>query len=372
MNPSGRRPWIDWLRALAVFGVMLYHGNGATKGFGLVTGTGWAGVDLFFVLSGFLVAQTWLRKPELGTFLRRRARRVLPAFWTCLAVGLGCAWSLGAPYSLSGVLKEATGNLLFFGNVLPVAASFQVALGPLWSLASEVQFWLLVPILAPWVLEASKRNKWGTLALLMAAPLVLRGIAFTVIPGMVAPYGSQAEHTMFGPVIYALLPTHMDGLLLGVFLAAVKGDWLPSEGVEFAVVLLAPLAMALGAPFRTYMARPLWLGLFQYTALALGFAAAVSLAWRKTDAPPAPPAIAWASDRIFSLYLAQAIAGVALGPLVAVSREFGTLVQLIVLGIFVAVSIGIGSILYSQVEARFSRARQKTAPALGLGAATEL
>jgi len=367
-----RRPWIDWLRALAVFGVMLYHGNAATKGLGLVTSTGWAGVDLFFVLSGFLVAQAWLHKPDLGTFLRRRARRVLPAFWACLVVGLGCAWSMGTPYSLGGVIKEAAGNLLFIGNVLPMVATFQIALGPLWSLASEIQFWLLVPILAPWVLEASKRSKWGTLALLMAVPVVIRGIAFAAIPGMVAPYGCQAEHTMFGPVIYAILPTHMDGLLLGVFLAAVQGEWLPSERVEGAVMLLAPFAMVLGAPFRTYMARPLWLGLFQYTALALGFAAAVTMAWRKTGARPAPPAITWASDRIFSLYLAQAVAGVALGPLVAASREFSTLVQLIVLGIFVVVSIGIGALLYRQVEARFAKPRQQTAPALGLGAATEL
>ena len=60
-----RRPFIDWLRAAAVLSVMLYHGNGARHGLGVVTGTGWVGVDLFFVLSGFLVTRSWLMKPDI-------------------------------------------------------------------------------------------------------------------------------------------------------------------------------------------------------------------------------------------------------------------------------------------------------------------
>jgi len=352
-----RRPFIDWLRAAAVLSVMLYHGNGAREGLGVATGNGWVGVDLFFVLSGFLVTRSWFLKPDLSDYLKKRAQRVLPAFWACLLFGLGLGWLMGAPGR--DVLTEAAYNLIFAGNQLPMAAKFPILLGPLWSLATEVQFWLLVPFLAPLVHRHAWVRPWRTLLLLLAIPVACRAsVAF--IPGMTAPWGWGEAPSLFGPIVYALPFTHMDGLLLGAFLAVAEDRLveIPSRKL-LPALLLGLVAMVAGAPFRTYLPRPLVMVLFQYTALALGFGAAVLMAWRTVGTNSAPNLVGWYSERIFSLYLAQGIVGMLLSPLVIQTMRMGTLGQLAVLGIFVALSTAVGAGLYALVERPFAKGLQR-------------
>jgi peptidoglycan/LPS O-acetylase OafA/YrhL len=348
------RPWIDWLRASAVFGVMAYHGNNATSGIGLVSGTGWVGVDLFFVLSGFLVTSAWLRKPNVGVFLHKRGRRVLPALWACLAIGLGSAAIMGSPFTVFGLMKEGIANLVFAGNALPLMTPSPKALGPLWSLSVEVQFWFLIPLCAPLVQKCARKWRLRTAMALLALPLLMRLLAMLSVHGLVAPYRNAETHAIFGSVIYALLPTHMDGLLMGMFLAVDDGIWIANGSIRKCAIALIPIVMAVGAPFRTYLPRPMWVGLFQYTFLAIGFATLVSIAWKSLDDRPAPAPIRWVSDRIFSLYLAQAIVGVVLGPLVAMSLTSGPVGQVVLMMLFVGASTGAGAVLYRQVEARFA------------------
>lgn len=346
-----RRPLVDWLRALAVLGVMLYHGNGARHGVGVITGSGWIGVDLFFVLSGFLVTRSWLARPELPTYFQRRARRVLPAFWASLVLGLGLGWALGVPGR--HILTEAAFNLAFVGNALPLGASFTILLGPLWSLATEVQFWLLVPFLAPMVVRQAGHRPWVTLAALLSLPVAFRAAA-ALIPGMTAPWGFGDAPSLFGAVVYALPFTHMDGLLLGTFLAVAEHRRIEIPKAWMKPALLAgAVAILAGLPFRTYLPRPLVLVLFQYTGLALGFGAAVLVAWRMAGDETAPAPITWLSDRIFSLYLAQGVAGVVLTPMVIATQRMGSVGQLVVLGVFVAISTALGAALYRFVERPF-------------------
>jgi len=347
-----RRPFIDWLRAAAVLSVMLYHGNGARHGLGVVTGTGWVGVDLFFVLSGFLVTRSWLMKPDMAAYLLKRAQRVLPAFWACLLVGLGLGWLMGVPGR--DVLTEAAYNLAFLGNKLPLVASFSILLGPLWSLATEVQFWLIVPVLTPVVLRHAWSRPGRTLLALLSVPVACRAAA-AFIPGMIAPWGWGDTSSLFGPVVYALPFTHMDGLLLGAFLAAAEDRLVEIPNWKLLPALLLGLvAIAAGAPFRTYLPRPLVMVLFQYTALALGFGAAVLMAWRSVGTKTAPKVVDWYSERIFSLYLAQGIVGMLLSPLVIQTMKMSSLGQLAVLGVFVLISTSLGAGLYALVERPFA------------------
>ena len=85
-------PGLDLLRAIAIAWVMLYHVTSNSVRLPAVIEFGWMGVDLFFVLSGFLIGWQVLKpftmgaRPDWGRFFPRRAWRVLPAYWVVLAV----------------------------------------------------------------------------------------------------------------------------------------------------------------------------------------------------------------------------------------------------------------------------------------------
>ena len=149
-----RIPELDGLRGLAVLMVMAYHAfayemvreqwGGLARALVWVTNLGWLGVDLFFVLSGFLITGVLLRTRQdaryLSNFYWRRALRILPLYFFVLLV-------IGLFYAHAGqfVLLSA----LFLVNW---ASLFGVPLiyGPLWSLAVEEHFYLFWP----WVVRA--------------------------------------------------------------------------------------------------------------------------------------------------------------------------------------------------------------------------
>src|ERR1051325_4275402 len=90
-----RLPGLDLLRAIAIVWVMLFHSyivGGLGDSWSWLENSGWAGVDLFFVLSGYLIGSQWLkpladgRPPAFGRFYLRRALRTMPAFFAVLAV----------------------------------------------------------------------------------------------------------------------------------------------------------------------------------------------------------------------------------------------------------------------------------------------
>ena len=162
--PAGRRPrphrhWqlahlpaLDGLRGFAVAGVLLYHG-------GYLTG-GYLGVDLFFVLSGFLITSLLLTEREAsgglayGSFWARRARRLLPAlFLLIFGVVVFCLiWA--RPVDLDQIRGDALAALLYVSNWRAITGSvdyWAISKAPsplqhLWSLAIEEQFYLVWPI----------------------------------------------------------------------------------------------------------------------------------------------------------------------------------------------------------------------------------
>ena len=150
-QPLAYRPEVDGLRALAVLPVMLFH-----AGFEWMAG-GFVGVDVFFVISGFLITSIILRERQAGQFsllrfYERRARRILPALFAVMAACLPFAWL----WMTAGQLREFGHSLiavpLFAANLLFwrssdyfAAAAEEKPLLHTWSLGVEEQYYLFFP-----------------------------------------------------------------------------------------------------------------------------------------------------------------------------------------------------------------------------------
>jgi peptidoglycan/LPS O-acetylase OafA/YrhL len=148
------RPDIDGLRAIAVVAVVLYHAE--IPGFG----GGYVGVDVFFVISGYLITQLLAgsaQKPlrsRLKDFYLRRARRILPAlFATSLIVALAAAAIL-LPWDLATLGRYLAATPVFWTNVAAWATgggyfgskAAHVPITHFWSIAIEEQFYVFYPI----------------------------------------------------------------------------------------------------------------------------------------------------------------------------------------------------------------------------------
>lgn len=147
------RKEIDGLRALAVVPVILFHG-----GFDWLSG-GYVGVDIFFVISGYLITSIILKEKEVGIFTitgfyERRARRILPALFFVLLMSLPFAWLWLLPHELENFGESLVAVPVFLSNVLFWQESGYFAedaeLIPLlhtWSLAVEEQFYIIFPLI---------------------------------------------------------------------------------------------------------------------------------------------------------------------------------------------------------------------------------
>ncbi|MBC7505776.1 MAG: acyltransferase, partial [Sandarakinorhabdus sp.] len=146
------RPEIDGLRALAVLPVMLFH-----AGFGVFSG-GYVGVDVFFVISGYLITTIIAEERAAGRFslvrfYERRARRILPALFLVMVVCLPFAWWWMLPVELADFGRSLVAVVLFVSNVLfwRTSGYFDLAAEakPLlhtWSLGVEEQFYVVFPL----------------------------------------------------------------------------------------------------------------------------------------------------------------------------------------------------------------------------------
>jgi peptidoglycan/LPS O-acetylase OafA/YrhL len=203
------RSEIDGLRALAVIPVILFH-----AGFKLFSG-GFVGVDVFFVISGYLITTIMLTETKADSFsfinfYERRARRILPALFLVMLVCLPFAWFWLLPSMLESFSRSLAAVPVFASNILfwETASYFDTAteLKPLihtWSLAVEEQYYILFPPLLVFISPLGKR--WTV--------VVLSTIAFISLA--VASWGSKT-HPSFA---FYLIPSRAWELLIGVFIA---------------------------------------------------------------------------------------------------------------------------------------------------------
>ncbi len=227
LPPAGERPaeWafrpdLEGLRAVAILLVVLYH-----AAIGPFAG-GFIGVDVFYVLSGFLITGILLRelrttgRISLPAFYARRARRLLPAAALVLLVTLLASILLLPPLLVPGIAGDAAAAALYVANIrFAVQATDYFAAGqapsPIlhyWSLGVEEQFYLLWPAIVLLVAHRASRPTWrvGSAALLIGA--LSLGLSLWL---------TSAD----APLAFYLLPARAWELGLGALLA-IAGTWL--------------------------------------------------------------------------------------------------------------------------------------------------
>ncbi|WP_445288928.1 acyltransferase family protein [Variovorax atrisoli] len=173
MHPK-YRPDIDGLRAIAVGSVLAYHA------FPSLLPGGFIGVDIFFVISGFLITTILLQSLAAGDFsyrdfYARRIRRIFPALVLVLLATLAFGWYVLLPGEFSQLGKQTTGGAAFFANLvfLGEAGYFDATaetkpLLHLWSLGIEEQFYIFWPLL----LGLAWRKRWPILRVTLAVATV--------------------------------------------------------------------------------------------------------------------------------------------------------------------------------------------------------
>jgi peptidoglycan/LPS O-acetylase OafA/YrhL len=237
---------IDGLRALAVLPVILFH-----AGFSAFSG-GYVGVDVFFVISGYLITSLLVGELSRGSFsllrfYERRARRILPALFLVMAVCLPMAWLWLVPADIADLSESMSYVAVFASNVLFARESgyFDTAaeLKPLlhtWSLAVEEQYYLLFPLLLAGLWRAGR----------LTMVLVLVGLGAASLYASITRVGDPAA-------VY-LLTTRGWELAVGALIALTLGNRpLPASrlardlasGAGAAMILMAVFMFSADTPF---------------------------------------------------------------------------------------------------------------------------
>jgi len=222
--PLGYVPALDGVRALAVASVLLFHSDA-----GFASG-GFLGVSVFFTISGFLVASLLLDEHantdtiDLTSFVTRRARRLVPAAWACLAVVVVFLpfWNSGQLERLGGDIVAAVANVSNWRAATSETSYqdlFDSSPSPLahfWSLAIEMQFYIALPIVAAVTLRTGGRRRFVLVVLALLAASV-----------------ASSRLTRDFDLAYNGTHTRAAELLLGVLLAvamfrARQRGWSPS------------------------------------------------------------------------------------------------------------------------------------------------
>jgi peptidoglycan/LPS O-acetylase OafA/YrhL len=254
-----RIPQLDAVRGIAVLLVLLHNTDVyPSLHLGLIAGNGWMGVDLFFVLSGFLITGILLDTKQteryFQNFYARRCLRIWPLYYSALLFMFVIVPLLrpSEAHTIFGARSSPWWAYpLFLQNFLiPVPTSAAGLLGVTWSLAVEEQFYLVWPLVVRFCTEAQ-----------------LRRIAIAVICLSPALRFYLSLHQVN---IYSNTFCRLDGLMAGALLAVVirSADFHPSKFVTRAWILfLVSVPLALG--IEIFHAR--WIGFSAVAAASVSF-----------------------------------------------------------------------------------------------------
>lgn len=275
-----RLPTLTGMRFLAAFLVFLCHAS--FQGFlsdAELQGTlqewllkaGWAGVQFFFILSGFVL--TWAAKPgdTVTAFWRRRAAKLYP---TNLVT---CALAVILLLLSGGVLtaERLVPNLLLVQSWVPDYAAFDGMNPPSWSLCCEVFFYALFPALLKLINKIPVAKLWwaagGVFSLMLLVPSAATALPRTPMLADIAPF----PQFWF---VYAFPVTRVADFVLGILLARIvlNGRWIRVNLLSAAAVALASYVVTVNAPILYSMTVTMAIGLF----LVVGAGAATDVAQR--------------------------------------------------------------------------------------------
>lgn len=364
-NSSARLAGLDTLRALAIALVLMSHYNGFVRhapGFGAIGNIGWAGVDLFFVLSGYLIGNQLLAPAargeslDLRIFFARRLLRTLPNYYAVLAVYLMLPDSSIAGKSMASVWRFLTFTQNFGMNY---GETFTHS----WSLCIEEQFYLVLPLVIITLVGSrrSPRLLWCALVAAIAAGMTARGIAFM-----------DGKDAFAAPVYYSSFG-RFDELLPGVAIALLKNF----HSVGFArmlrfgnALLVAGLASAAAVLYGVMNEAPtaFLASTFGFSLVAFSFALLTCSALspssllNRLHIPGASSLALWS----YAVYLAHKPVFMALSPEL---QKWGVDTNA-PLTIIIVMAIGIlsGWLLYILIETPFMELRVRLYPAGGLKA----
>jgi peptidoglycan/LPS O-acetylase OafA/YrhL len=262
-------PQLDALRGIAILLVIAHN---ATLHYGTASylrplfDRAWMGVDLFFVLSGFLISGILLDTKETPNYFKnfyaRRVLRIWPLYYCLLALMFVVLPRVSAAQGVTIFAKSSPwwAYPLFMQNfLLPLSTDAAGPLGVTWSLAIEEQFYLVWPIIIRFL---SKRQ---------VAILAIAGIAASPV----LRYTLAAHHIH----IYANFFCRLDGLMLGAFLAALVRS---KDFVRQRFIGLALAVLAVAAPLAVIMdlRHAEWI-VFTFTSLAAGAIVYLAMFWEQ-------------------------------------------------------------------------------------------
>lgn len=301
----GYQPSLDGLRALSVMAVILYHADVSWMPGGFL------GVEVFFVVSGFLITSLLLEERshsgtiDLRHFWIRRARRLLPALYLLLAVvsAAGILVYRDAAGRLGGDVLAALAYVYNWWQIYLDESYFAQAGRPpllqhLWSLAVEEQFYLVFPPLFALGLVklGNVKVRWAVLATALGSALLMAALF------------REGTDTSF---IYYATFTRLSGLLLGAFLAMVWAPWRSSTvAARQAGPALDALGLVMVVVLTWFMVRVNAFDPFIYRGgfLLLDLVCIVLIAVlvhpaARLSVPLAWAPLVWVGVRSYSLYL---------------------------------------------------------------------
>lgn len=368
---------LDGLRGIAVLLVLLFHFSWSFPDAGALhwvreyLWSGWIGVDMFFVLSGYLITRGLLKDSpysvgkRLKLFWARRAFRIFPLYYIVVIVGTIVCLAIGAQSEIPGAsywLYFQNYTLAFDPMPLRWTAHF-------WSLAIEEQFYFIWPLI---VLLAGKRARLPVAIALLLFSLLLR-TGFMIIGHKIQIFGW--DDTQLAKFVYRATPMHMDGLLVGAILSMFDQDPNGKLALTFRKIRV-PLFYASGAfmlalfvwtkGFGTYDRRVLILG---YPTLAVVFGCAISLAVEGWF--PAPLQRAFGKGVLpacgkvsYGMYIFHWLLVIAIVPWqermnaeLGTGAALGLAIAVIVLGILAV--FGIATLSYRFVESPFLKIKSR-------------
>src|SRR5437870_133687 len=354
-----RQPGLDLLRALAIVVVVIYHA--ALFGFklpGRVDRFGWIGVDLFFVLSGYLIGGQLLaplargRHINLGRFFARRALRIMPAYFVVLGIYILLpSWR---------EYPEVYPTWKFLLSVQNIGLHGGTAFSHAWSLAVEDQFYLCLPFILLFA------NRWPRASIIIPCVIVFGGIALRTFLAYQNLGETGVSFRGFQAWIYYPTWTRLDPLVFGVALAAIekfRAHWWEQ---------LTKLAPWLWLPGLALIAYGLYLGegdylsvaasIWQFPLIALGMAALLvcAVSPRLPLRRVAIPGAAFIASVAYSAYLIQKFVIHAAGEFCA-THNINPVSAPALIGVELCVYAA-ATILFFAVERPFLQLRKRFAP----------